>query len=402
MFTVLSALDDRARPKGSRDPLGAEAVWSFMGRKLVGNLTTVTGSLDNFIVALLCCEFANSAVDNANVQERYLRFEQLAAYLKLCLRATNDGILGVTRARANFANPPVYLGAATSAQLLADQASYGLWGLYSSALESVGLISGEHRCPTPGGKELIAKMIASLGAANWNALCRIAQLDRIEKSPVEKFAPAFCTMLDDETLRTTTVDALLARQKDCRLQSELFVLMQRYLNEAEVPDIGAFCDWALEPGSATTDMQAVIGRIRGLDPVLERADLIMNWLQGKADASLPDLTATLTPFLKGIVADASWRDIENLPYRPFLEEFHDACVSGDAGAAIMAVLAQNRRVMAVRGGAAWLEVGAERSLVVRVRNDRTVDLHALGKVARPLRYTYFIGSFLAICSQGRA
>jgi len=406
MLTVFSALDDRARPKGSRDPLGAEAIWSFMGRKIVGNLTTVTGSLDNFMVALLCCEFANSADNDADVQERYLRFEQLSAYLKLCVRPTNDGILGITRARANFANPPVYLGTAETAQLLADQASYGLWGLYSSALESAGLIEGEGRRPTAVGKELIIKIVASLGDKNWEALCTLAQRDRLEPTPVARLAPAFCAMLSDEALRAVTVEALLAQQKDCRLQCELFLLMQRYLDEAadgaNEPSIEAFCHWLLEPGVATPDMQAVIGRIRDLDPVLRRADLIMSWLQGKADTSMMDLASTLAPLLEAIAPDASWSDLGDLPYRKFLEEFHEACVQGDADAVIRAVLAQNKRVMTARGGAAWLEADAGHSLVVRVRNDRSSDLDALGTNAGPWRYTYFIGSFLAICRQGRA
>jgi hypothetical protein len=406
MFTVFSALDDRARPKGSRDPLGAEAIWSFMGRKIVGNLTTVTGSLDNFMVALLCCEFANSAANDADVQEHYLRFEQLAAYLKLCVRPRNDGILGITRARANFANPPVYLGTAKTAQLLADQASYGLWGLYSSALESVGLIQDEHRRPTTAGKELITQIIAKLGEKNWETLCTLAQRDRLEPAPVAKLAPAFCAMLSNETLRAVTVEALLARQKDCRLQSELFVLMQNYLDEANddatEPSIEAFCHWLLDPGAATKDMQAVIGRIRDLDPVLRRADMVMSWLQGKADTSMTDLASTLAPYLKGIAPEASWSDLGDLPYRSFLEEFHGACASGDADAVIRAVLAQNKRVMTARGGAAWLDVDAGHSLVVRVRNDRSSGLDSLGEDAGPWRYTYFIGSFLAICRQGRA
>ncbi|WP_334666804.1 hypothetical protein, partial [Streptomyces cyaneofuscatus] len=110
MLTIFSAFDERARPKGSRDPLGAEATWSHMGRKLVGNLTTVTSSLDNFIVALLCCEFANRPARVADVQERYLRCEQMGAYLRLAQREVNNGLLGVSRARSNFATGSVRLG----------------------------------------------------------------------------------------------------------------------------------------------------------------------------------------------------------------------------------------------------------------------------------------------------
>ena len=55
----ITLLDDRARPEGSRDPLGFELVWSYFGRKVVGNLTTITSSIENFAVALLGFHWAN-------------------------------------------------------------------------------------------------------------------------------------------------------------------------------------------------------------------------------------------------------------------------------------------------------------------------------------------------------
>jgi hypothetical protein len=402
MFTILSAFDERARPKGSRDPLGAEAVWSFLGRKIVGNLTTVTGRLDNFIVALLCCNFAQVAPDARGVQERYLRFEQLAAYLKLCERDGNDGVLGITRARANFTRTNVPLGASEAAQLLADQASYGLWGLYSSALEGAGLIEGERRRPTAAGHALIAQITAHLGKRLWDDLCTLALQKQAGRERFEQLAPGFVAMLDDAPLRATVVHALLARQKNCVLQGELFKLANAYLDETTEHTIEHFCDAVLQPGAASADMQAMLRRIRDLDPVLKRADLVMAWLQGSADEELTELASTLAPHLAGVAPDATWSDLRDLPYRAFLEEFHDACVRGAADAAIAAVLAQNKRVMAARGGAAWLETDAGRRLVVRVRNDLSLDLANVGPAVGPWRHTYFLGSFLAICREGRA
>ena len=58
-MAFLSLLDDRAKPKGSRDPLGFELVWTHYGRQVIGNLTTVTSSLNNFAVALLGFKWAN-------------------------------------------------------------------------------------------------------------------------------------------------------------------------------------------------------------------------------------------------------------------------------------------------------------------------------------------------------
>jgi hypothetical protein len=58
-MAFLSLIDERVKPKGSRDPLGFELVWSYFGRKVIGNLTTITSSMDNFAVALLGFYWAN-------------------------------------------------------------------------------------------------------------------------------------------------------------------------------------------------------------------------------------------------------------------------------------------------------------------------------------------------------
>lgn len=82
---LLTDIDSRAAIRGSRDPLGFVPVWGSFGRRVVGNLTTVTGSVRGFTTTLLSYHFARA------VQEReggkgeatlglFLKFEQLAAY----------------------------------------------------------------------------------------------------------------------------------------------------------------------------------------------------------------------------------------------------------------------------------------------------------------------------------
>ena len=66
----LSLLDDRAKPKGSRDPLGFELVWTHFGRKVVGNLTTITSSVENFTVALLGFYWVHQIHGNADKDSR--------------------------------------------------------------------------------------------------------------------------------------------------------------------------------------------------------------------------------------------------------------------------------------------------------------------------------------------
>lgn len=401
MLTIFSAFDERARPKGSRDSLGAEAVWSHMGRKIVGNLTTVTGSLDNFIVALLCCEFANLPAREADVQERYLRCEQMGAYLRLAQREVNNGLLGVSRARSNFAAASVRLGKGEDAQLLADQASYGLWGLYSTALESVGLIEGHRRRPTAAGKALLGLIVASFGDDNWNALSLLAMRDEAAKADIARLAPAFDAMLRDPALRAAAVEALLARQKNCALQGELFALATTYLDARGENDLELFRAWLLRESDASPQMRAVMTQIHELDPVLRRADQAVTWLQSRAGTPLDALASGLADALVGIAPGDSWRQLPELPHRDFLADFHDACVAGRPEDAIRAVLCQNKRVMALRGGAAWVELDTGRRLVVRVRSDSTLGLTAFADGEGGWHHSYFLASFLAIASQGR-
>lgn len=49
----LTDIDSRAAIKGSRDPLGAQAIWTLLGRHVVGGLTTNTTSVRDFVVLLL-------------------------------------------------------------------------------------------------------------------------------------------------------------------------------------------------------------------------------------------------------------------------------------------------------------------------------------------------------------
>jgi len=66
----MTEIDSRAKVKGSRDPLAVIPVWSFFGRKVVGNLTTVTDSVRGFTILLLGYYF-----DFANVKRAHQRWE---------------------------------------------------------------------------------------------------------------------------------------------------------------------------------------------------------------------------------------------------------------------------------------------------------------------------------------
>lgn len=403
MFTIFSSFDDRARPKGSRDPLGAEASWSYLGRKIVGNLTTVTHNLDNFMVALLCCHYANlEAVETQRIQERYLCAEQVAAYLKLSAGDPRLGFLGITQARKNFANDRIVLGNSAEAQLLASQAGYGLWGLYSSALEAAGLIGDTNRRLSPSGGVLVGQIISQLEPGAWDEFCSLAGGNLLDKARTANLAPRFNAALGNPSLRATVVRSLIAEQRDCALQAELFPLAQAYLEQQKQWSISHFCEWLLKNPHVSGDLKTAILRISSLDPLLMIADIVMLWLQGKNDESIDTLAQTLQAHIQSVALSDEWQHEAELPHRAFLTGLHAAALAGDAGAMIRAVLDQNKALMQARGGAAWIETDGMRKLVVRVRNDQPQDLGILGELGTGWRYNYFLFSFLSITQQGQA
>lgn len=154
----LTLIDPHARLKGSRDPLGFQPLWTRLGRRVITNLTTVTTSLRGFTTLLLGLYFANQWRDehpdaDADLVPAFLKMEQLAAYSRVALRNDvntddEDEVRGIRRVQRNLRENDgvVRISARPQYQILDNQRTYGLWGLYSSAARSSGwLEAGEPR-----------------------------------------------------------------------------------------------------------------------------------------------------------------------------------------------------------------------------------------------------------------
>ena len=71
VMPFLTDIDSRAAIKGSRDPLGAQTIWTLLGRQVVGGLTTNTTSVRDFVVLLLGHWFIDK-LDEAGSREEAL------------------------------------------------------------------------------------------------------------------------------------------------------------------------------------------------------------------------------------------------------------------------------------------------------------------------------------------
>lgn len=147
----LTDLDDRAEVKGSRDPLGLIPVWSKFGREVVGNLTTVTGTVRGFTTLLVGLELADMLREQYRSEapaslDTFLRFEQLAAYARFKCHQ-DRAVRGFRRvSRRLNESRRIRISADPEAQILSNQKTYGLWGLFTVPARSSGvLMKGEPR-----------------------------------------------------------------------------------------------------------------------------------------------------------------------------------------------------------------------------------------------------------------
>ena len=93
-MAFLTALDSRAQVKGSRDPIGCQAVWTRFGRHVVGNLTTVSSSLRDYTVTILGMHFAEQVTDagsDSTTLQTFLKWEQLCGYARAQENAARKG-----------------------------------------------------------------------------------------------------------------------------------------------------------------------------------------------------------------------------------------------------------------------------------------------------------------------
>lgn len=156
----LTDLDSRAAIKGSRDPLGLVPVWSRFGRTVVGNLTTVSGSVSGFTTLLLgyyvAEEIRRSEPDEPTLS-LFLKFEQLAGYARHHVRR-DRGFRGVERVGERLQkSTKVMLGSATTHQILSSQQTYGLWGLFTVPARDSGLLSRQDPVLTPVTREFVER-----------------------------------------------------------------------------------------------------------------------------------------------------------------------------------------------------------------------------------------------------
>ena len=396
-------MDDRAKPKGSRDPLGFELVWTYFGRKVIGNLTTITSSIDNFAVALLGYYFANDLVpkidheieQHRQIRELFLRYEQLAGYVRYYGNA--DSIMGINRVKQRL-NDPSYkltLGQSANQLILSDQASYGLWGLYSSASRESGLVEGDNRVVSKAGLSIVKVIQDQLGDGVDQFRSLICSDGVLDRTNLESMAEQFMSAIQHDEVRNRLLNVLLAGHDPYGVQNELWrITKDIHLDYSELPEdtdkfIGLVLDY-----NPRSDLKQYLEDIRQVERLLVACNNLFHFCRRKDGERLAEIQEALAnhytySHLPGSLPKGQF------PRKNLVELILEAFKTNDVLRAIKELINLNKDVMQQRSGAPWVEVESGDKLRVKIKSE-TADLATQEDIENRWDYDYFLGSYLRI------
>lgn len=411
MSFFFTLLDDSLRPRGSRDPLGIEQLWSGIGRKLVGNLTTVTGNLDNFIVTLLGFHLCQNGRTGETDWPSFERFEQLTGHARLRLGG-KDGVLGSRRINKSRTFP-IALGSGDDARILENPRQAGLWGLYSTALVAAGLTNGQRR-PTPRGEEIASMFLSATSGDVWRIALnkQRVQIDADEMTEAEAWVKALLSAYQG---RRALVDQLLSANHDAKAwHGEVFLQANAFLASGEKPagNPRAARDFLMWMRTNSSLLGNYASRVLDFDEMLVLSAVTFNWLLGCHGRSEEEVVEHLEglrhwPFRNPIVPDFS-NEIRDRQWRARAGDLSVFCLAMARGAwreAIAALFDHHAEVVKARGGAPWCYV--EDGLIKVVMNGAPGVLPAADDLAvdafpgwmRKQANSYFLEAFLSVLKQ---
>lgn len=395
-------LDPRAAVKGSRDPLGIQAVWAGLGRQVIGNLTTVTQSARGFTTLLVGLYLADRAAErerDRTVGEAFLVWEQLAGYTRRCFHGA-EGLLGQRKIDARTRLGRAILSADPEGQILANQRAYGLWGLYTSAARSSGLVeaTGPARL-TAAGRDLVSTYHLPKLESTWGRdarrlvdllvrdrthvtiSLRDPDLRAIAAMLSPKLEPGEVRIYTDHLVRGGPGDTTSGRQG--RLATAM-----RSVGSADAHSLAEAAD---------RDLATHIDHIRAAESALAPLGSLFSHLLTQDGNALETVA--------GNVASTWGRGLESIwptagdVLPPQLKHASEALRRGDYQATLELLLERNKTVMAERGGsAAWATVGSARKLDVRFREDE--GALPSGEAVRTMwRNPYFLPSLWSVMGQ---
>ena len=415
----LTELDQRAAVKGSRDPLGIQRIWTRLGRRVIGNLTTVSDSPRDFTTTLLGYYFAEQIAADTNPGTElatFLKWEQLAAYARAALNQ-DYGIRGTERVRRRLSEgTSVTLSDDRTHQILSNQKIYGLWGLYSMPARASGLLHDDPTCLTPTARDFVERTYLPLLAEGCGSDARrIGEMLRPRAKRVDIQGPDAAAVKAIARVLRKTLSAkernfyrdhlLHGGPEDATrgLQQQLADLLNETLEDDtfawSVTRINSLAKLARSRGKDWHPLSHHLSRIAACESVLAPASMLFTHLLGLDGKSTESTTKRLRD---------AWGDgLRTVDHVAFSEIGNDVAggdpqesdrwisiaetaALGRYDKLIELLMAQNKMVMSARGGAPWLENRAGK-LHVRFRDEQG-QLSTREELPHLWRFPYFLAS----------
>lgn len=426
-MVFFTKIDDRAKVKGSRDPLGIEPIWSAFGREVIGNLTTVTTSLRSFTTILLGIWFADRIIERGAAREEqrlalFLRAEQLIAYSRLA-SGTEDlsgDLRGIERVKARLANEKnVTISEEPTHQILSDQRTYGLWGLYSQAARKSGLLDPHSQRLTPYATEFMEKFHEQrLRKVSREIEEILAKKGPFRFDPSDKHALCAKLLAEQHAPHVDGVEggfylkALVEGGEGKPLQRDLWQTMVRVYDEQPslwgtwfgMIDLSMLTSRAEKEGRP--ELAERLSYIRTIEPILGVSARLFGYLMRCGGRTVKSVAADvrktwgrgllhLNPGALPVGALLLLDRASSMDARERIVKLGEAMCAGHYEDAIHLVLQQNQAVMQARGGAPWIKVEGDK-LSVRFRGDDFPPLPSQSELRALWVNSYFLGSLKAI------
>ena len=413
MLTIpfLTDLDSRAAIKGSRDPLGIQPIWTRIGRRVIGNLTTVSNSVRDFTTLLLGYYFAAIIADNGQPGTElasFLKWEQLAAYSRAA--ANKDyNFRGTDRVRLNLSETHrVKLSAHRSHQILGNQKIYGLWGLYTMPARSSGLVEGDPPRLTSDATLFVEKQYSAL-VRDEKIFRTIVDLLRSEVATLDiqgrhrfliesvgkvlqrRFLPKERDFYRKHLLFGGPNDETLGRQR------QLAELLEPTFSESgftwSTAKVAQIAHQARDHGEEWDSLANFLLRIRISETVLGPISMLFSYLLNLQGKRLKDIANTIR---------SEWghglRTIDPNSFGQLREELGNelwvniaaTAAHGDYETLLQLLINQNTEVMNARGGTPWI-ARSNGSLKVLFQGEQG-PLPRRDDIADIWRFPYFLDS----------
>lgn len=433
MFFLTAADTERLNIRGSRDPLGLVPIWGDFGRKVVENLTTASNSARGFTTLLLGLYFAERVSagkpDRESVRlAAFLKFEQLAGFARF-IRNDDSGMRGITQIKKRVSNGEarrIRIGAAQELQILSNQKTYGLWGLYITPAVDSGWVVPKDLALTPIARELVEDeylpVLRRNGKDEAATIETILEKAASEVQPNERHKALFDALGEILTPNFRKVERefyhehlILGGKNASRRgwQPRFAELMESCL-----PKGGEFGHVSLTKVIEAADRKSdeplrdQLVRIRDLEGLLVASANLFGFLQHRDRAKVADVEAELgKAWGKGL---RHIRHVEIAAMGPDLSRILGDQKAGERLVALAAALragrwdesieltlAHNAFVMSSRNGSQpWIQCSGEK-LDVRYRDDAHPALLQPHDLAATWRSTFYLNPLKAVSDQLR-